>query len=267
MMMIAYPFHKDRRFFLLAGPCVIEDEQSPIRIAETLAEICQRLDIPFVFKASYRKANRSRWDSFTGIGDEKALKVLGKIRDELDIPVVTDIHAVEEAALAAEVADILQIPAFLCRQTDLITAAAKTGKVLNIKKGQFVSGEGMGFAVEKARHAGNDKVMLTERGSMFGYQDLVIDYRNIPVMQGFGVPVLLDVTHSLQQPNQASGVTGGKPEMIGMVAKAGIAASVDGIFMETHPNPAAAKSDGANMLPLDKVDGLLQQLIRIREAL
>ncbi|MBR4390923.1 MAG: 3-deoxy-8-phosphooctulonate synthase [Bacteroidales bacterium] len=265
--MIAYPYKKDRRFFLLAGPCVIEDESAPLRVAEQLAETCQRLGIPFVFKASYRKANRSRLDSFTGIGDEKALKVLEKVRESLGIPVVTDIHAPEEAAMAAQVADILQIPAFLCRQTDLLVAAAKTGKVVNVKKGQFVSGESMGFAVEKVRRSGNDKVMLTERGSMFGYQDLVVDYRNIPVMQGFNVPVVLDVTHSLQQPNQTSGVTGGRPELIAVMAKAGIAAGADGIFMETHPDPAHAKSDGANMLPLDKVEPLLRQLIAIREAL
>ena len=238
-----------------------------MRIAETLVDITTRLGIPFVFKASYRKANRSRLDSFTGIGDEKALKVLEKIRCKFDVPVVTDIHAVEEAAMASEVADILQIPAFLCRQTDLLVAAAKTGKVVNIKKGQFISGESMGFAVDKVRLSGNDKVMLTERGSMFGYQDLVVDFRNIPVMQGFGVPVVLDVTHSLQQPNQASGVTGGKPEMIGMMAKAGIAAGVDGIFMETHPEPARALSDGANMLRLDKVEELLKQLVLIQSAL
>ena len=265
--MIEYPYKKGQRFFLMAGPCVIEDEDSPLRIADALANDCQRLGIPFIFKASYRKANRSRWDSFSGIGDEKALKVLGKIRESLDVPVVTDIHASEEAVMAAEVADILQIPAFLCRQTDLIYAAAKTGRVVNIKKGQFVSGESMGFAVEKARHVGNDKVMLTERGSMFGYQDLVIDYRNIPIMKRFGVPVVLDVTHSLQQPNQLSGVTGGRPEMISLVAKAGIAAGADGIFMETHPDPAQAKSDGANMLPLNQVSNLLQQLVRINEAL
>ena len=258
--MITYPFHHDGRFFLLAGPCVIEDETSPLRIAETLVRITEKLDIPFVFKASYRKANRSRLDSFTGIGDEKALKVLGKIRETFGVPVVTDIHGADEAAMAAEYADILQIPAFLCRQTDLLVAAAKTGKVVNIKKGQFLSGESMGFAVEKVRQSGNKQVMLTERGSMFGYQDLVVDYRNIPIMQGFGVPVVLDVTHSLQQPNQASGVTGGKPEMIGVLAKAGIAAGADGIFMETHPEPSKALSDGANMLPLDQVESLLSQL-------
>ena len=266
-MMMDYPFKKSGSFFLLAGPCVIEDETSPMAIAARLADITNRLGIPFVFKASYRKANRSRWDSFTGIGDEKALKVLSEIRQQLGVPVVTDIHEPEEAAVAAEVADILQIPAFLCRQTDLLEAAAKTGKVINIKKGQFLSGENMGFAVEKVRHAGNDKVILTERGSMFGYQDLVVDYRNIPIMQQFGVPVVLDVTHSLQQPNQSSGVTGGRPEMIALLAKAGIAAGVDGLFMETHPDPAHAKSDGANMLPLDQVEPLLNQLLHIRQSL
>ena len=253
--MITYPYKQAGRFFLMAGPCVIEDETSPLRIAEDLAEITGKLGIPFIFKASYRKANRSRLDSFTGIGDEKALKVLGKVRDTFGIPVVTDIHTAEEAGMAAEYADVLQIPAFLCRQTDLF------------KKGQFLSGESMGFAVEKVKLSGNDKVMLTERGSMFGYQDLVVDYRNIPIMQGFGVPVVLDVTHSLQQPNQTSGVTGGKPEMIGVIAKAGIAAGADGIFMETHPDPAHALSDGANMLPLDKVEGLLEQLVALATVL
>ena len=254
------------RFFLMAGPCVIEDETSPIFIAETLKNICQKLDIPLIFKGSYRKANRSRLDSFTGIGNDKALKVLQRIGKEFELPVVTDIHAAEEAKMAAEYVDILQIPAFLCRQTDLLVAAAKTGKTVNIKKGQFLSGEAMGFAVEKVRQSGNDKVMLTERGSMFGYQDLVVDYRNIAVMQKFEVPVILDVTHSLQQPNQCSGVTGGQPEMIGLIAKAGIAASADGIFMEVHPEPKKAKSDGANMLRLDLAENLLNQLVRINEA-
>ena len=255
------------RFFLMAGPCVIEDETSPLFIAETLKNICQKLDIPLVFKGSYRKANRSRLDSFTGIGDEKALKVLQKVKQEFGIPVVTDIHAAEEAAMAAEYVDVLQIPAFLCRQTDLLVAAAKTGKTVNIKKGQFLSGEAMGFAVEKVRQSGNDKVMLTERGSMFGYQDLVVDYRNIAVMQKLGVPVILDVTHSLQQPNQSSGVTGGQPEMIGLIAKAGIAAGADGLFMEVHPEPKKAKSDGANMLRLDLAESLLRQLVSIKEAI
>ncbi len=254
------------RFFLLAGPCVIEDESSPLFIAETLKNICQKLDIPLVFKGSYRKANRSRLDSFTGIGDEKALKVLQRIGKEFELPVVTDIHVAEEAAMAAEYVDILQIPAFLCRQTDLLVAAAKTGKTVNIKKGQFLSGEAMGFAVEKVRQSGNNKVMLTERGSMFGYQDLVVDYRNIAAMQKFDVPVILDVTHSLQQPNQSSGVTGGQPELIGLIAKAGIAAGTDGIFMEVHPEPKKAKSDGANMLRLDLAESLLRQLVRIKEA-
>lgn len=264
--MIAYPYHKDGLFFLMAGPCVVEDECAPLRIAENLVEITSRLGIPFIFKASYRKANRSRLDSFTGIGDEKALGVLAKVRSSFGVPVVTDIHTPEEAAMAAEVADVLQIPAFLCRQTELLVAAAKTGKVVNIKKGQFVSGESMGFAVDKVRLSGNSQVMLTERGSMFGYHDLVVDFRNIPVMQGFNVPVVLDVTHSLQQPNQASGVTGGKPEMIGMMAKAGVAVGVDGLFMETHPDPRHALSDGANMLPLDQMEPLLKQLSILRTS-
>jgi len=255
------------RFFLMAGPCVIEDEVSPLFIAETLKNICEKLHVPLVFKGSYRKANRSRLESFTGIGDEKALKVLQRIGNEFKLPVVTDIHAAEEADMAAEYVDILQIPAFLCRQTDLLVAAAQTGKAVNIKKGQFLSGEAMGFAVEKVRQSGNDKVMLTERGSMFGYQDLVVDYRNIAVMQKFDVPVILDVTHSLQQPNQSSGVTGGQPEMIGLIAKAGIAAGADGIFMEVHPEPNKAKSDGANMLRLDHTEELLTRLIRIKESL
>jgi 2-dehydro-3-deoxyphosphooctonate aldolase (KDO 8-P synthase) len=255
------------RFFLLAGPCVIEDENSPLFIAETLKNVCQKLEIPLVFKGSYRKANRSRLDSFTGIGDEKALKVLQGIGKELELPVVTDIHSAEEATMAAEYVDILQIPAFLCRQTDLLMAAAKTGKTVNIKKGQFLSGEAMGFAVEKVRQSGDDKVMLTERGSMFGYQDLVVDYRNIAAMQKFNVPVILDVTHSLQQPNQSSGVTGGQPELISLIAKAGIAAGADGLFMEVHPEPKKAKSDGANMLRLDLAESLLRQLVKIKEAL
>ena len=265
-MMIHYPFQKSGLFFLIAGPCVVEDESSPLHIAESLAEITDKLGIPFLFKASYRKANRSRLDSFTGIGDEKALKVLGKVRETFEVPVVTDIHTAEEAARAAEYADVIQIPAFLCRQTDLLIAAAKTGKVVNIKKGQFLSGESMGFAVEKVRRSGNNLVMLTERGYMFGYQDLVVDYRNIPAMQRFEVPVVLDVTHSLQQPNQTTGVTGGQPKLIGTIAKAGIAAGVDGIFMETHPDPAHALSDGANMLPLDHFEPLLQQLVRLSQA-
>ncbi len=270
MPITSFDFLKDLRpdrFFLLAGPCVIEDESTPLRIAETLKNLCQRLDIPLIFKGSYRKANRTRLDSFTGIGDENALKVLQKVAQDFELPVVTDIHAAEEAQMAAAYVDMLQIPAFLCRQTDLLVAAAKTGKAINIKKGQFVSGEAMGFAVEKVRQSGNEKVMLTERGSMFGYQDLVVDYRNIAAMQRFEVPVVLDITHSLQQPNQGSGVTGGQPELIGLIAKAGIAAGADGLFMETHPHPEQAKSDGANMLRLDRVEDLLQRLVRIKEAL
>lgn len=270
MPITSFDFLKDLRpdrFFLLAGPCVIEDESTPLRIAETLKNLCQRLDIPLIFKGSYRKANRTRLDSFTGIGDENALKVLQKVAQDFELPVVTDIHAAEEAQMAAAYVDMLQIPAFLCRQTDLLVAAAKTGKAINIKKGQFVSGEAMGFAVEKVRQSGNKKVMLTERGSMFGYQDLVVDYRNITAMQRFEVPVVLDITHSLQQPNQGSGVTGGQPELIGLIAKAGIAAGADGLFMETHPHPEQAKSDGANMLRLDRVEDLLQRLVRIKEAL
>ena len=255
-----------KNFFLIAGPCVVENLEITYETAKTVKSVCEKLDIPFVFKSSYRKANRSSISSFTGIGDEAALEILAKIKRELNVPICTDIHAPEEAAFAAQVADIVQIPAFLCRQTELLVAAAKTGKVVNIKKGQFVSGESMGFAVDKVRQSGNDKVMLTERGSMFGSQDLVVDFRNIPIMQGFGVPVVLDVTHSLQQPNQTSGVTGGKPEMIATLAKAGIAVGVDGIFMETHPNPAHAKSDGANMLPLNQVEPLLRRLFVIARS-
>jgi 2-dehydro-3-deoxyphosphooctonate aldolase (KDO 8-P synthase) len=258
---------KDNRFFLLAGPCVIEDEESPYKIAEQLVKICKAYDIPLVFKGSYRKANRSRLDSFMGIGDEKALNVLAGIKKEFNVPVVTDIHAVEEAQLAAQYVDILQIPAFLCRQTDLLIAAAKTGKTVNIKKGQFLSGASMRFAVEKVQQSGNNSVMLTERGNFFGYQDLVVDYRNIYDMQQCGVPVVMDVTHSLQQPNQTSGVTGGKPELIELISKAAIAVGADGLFMETHPNPAEAKSDGANMLRLDLVEPLIEKLVRIKEAL
>ncbi len=264
------PFIKDTasgNFFLLAGPCVVEGEEMLYQTATTIKQITEKLHIPFVFKASYRKANRSRLDSFTGIGDVEALEMLARVRADLQVPVVTDIHSAEEAEMAAKYVDILQIPAFLCRQTDLLVAAAKTGKIINIKKGQFLSGEAMGFAVDKVRQSGNGKVMLTERGSMFGYQDLVVDYRNIAAMQQFGTPVILDVTHSLQQPNQTSGVTGGKPELIGLIAKAGIAAGADGIFMETHPEPSKAKSDGANMLRLDLVETLLRQLVRIKEAI
>ncbi|MEO6883945.1 MAG: 3-deoxy-8-phosphooctulonate synthase [Bacteroidia bacterium] len=254
-------------FFLLAGPCVVEGEEITFAIAEKVKAICDKLEIPFIFKASYRKANRSRIDSFTGIGDEKALRIIRAIGEKYDLPTVTDIHTAEEAFLAAEYVDVLQIPAFLCRQTDLLIAAAKTGKFVNIKKGQFVSAEAMKFAVDKVRQSGNDNIMLTERGVMYGYHDLVVDYRNIPEMQKHKVPVILDITHSLQQPNQSSGVTGGKPELIATIAKAGIAVGVDGIFVETHPDPANAKSDGANMLHLDHLENLLVQLLKIRKAI
>lgn len=253
-------------FFLIAGPCVVESEQNVFEIACTIKAICEKLQIPYIFKASYRKANRSRIDSFTGIGDIKALEIIKKVKDQLNIPVLTDVHTAEECALAAQYVDVLQIPAFLCRQTDLLIAAANTGKVVNIKKGQFLSAEAMQFAVNKVKDSGNDNVWLTERGTTFGYQDLVIDYRGIPVMQSFA-PTVLDITHSLQQPNQSSGVTGGKPELIETVAKAGIAVGVDGIFIETHPNPAVALSDGANMLKLDKLENLLVKLIKIRKAI
>lgn len=253
-------------FFLLAGPCVIEGEQMAMDIAGKVCEITKRLDIPYVFKGSYRKANRSRIDSFTGIGDIKALEILHKVGQEFNIPVVTDIHSAEEAAMAAEYADVLQIPAFLCRQTELLVAAAKTGKLVNIKKGQFLSPESMKFAVQKVRDSGNDNVALTDRGTMFGYQDLIIDYRGIPEMQKNGCPVILDITHSLQQPNQDKGVTGGKPELIETVARAGIAVGADGLFIETHQNPAVAKSDGANMLRLDLIENLLEKLTTLRMA-
>lgn len=253
-------------FFLIAGPCVVESEENVFEIACTIKEMTDRLQIPFIFKASYRKANRSRLDSFSGIGDIKALEIIKKVKDRLNIPVLTDVHTAEECALAAQFVDVLQIPAFLCRQTDLLIAAAKTGKVVNIKKGQFLSAEAMQFAVNKVKDSGNNYVWLTERGTTFGYQDLVIDYRGIPVMRNFA-PTVLDITHSLQQPNQSSGVTGGKPELIETVAKAGIAVGVDGIFIETHPNPAVALSDGANMLKLDKLESLLIKLIKIRKAI
>jgi len=257
--------YDEKNFFLLAGPCVVESEAMVMEIAEKVSGICKKLSIPYIFKASYRKANRTSGASFTGIGDEAALKILQQVKEKFSLPVVTDIHTAEEAAIAAKYVDVLQIPAFLCRQTDLLVAAAETGKIVNVKKGQFVSGEAMHFAVNKIRNAGNDKVMLTERGTTFGYQDLVVDYRNIPTMQQYA-PVVMDVTHSLQQPNQTSGVTGGNPQMISTIAKAAIAAGADGIFIETHPDPSKAKSDGANMLKLDLLEGLLEQLVRIRKA-
>lgn len=254
-------------FFLIAGPCIVEDENTTTGIAESVKKITDKLKIPFIFKASYRKANRTRSDSFTGIGDEVALNILKNIREKLKIPVLTDIHESKDAEEAAQFVDVLQIPAFLCRQTELLLAAAATGKTVNIKKGQFLSGEAMKFAVDKVRNAGNANVMLTERGNSFGYQDLVVDYRNIYAMKKNNVPVILDVTHSLQQPNQSEGITGGRPELISLVAKAGIAVGVDGIFIETHPNPSKAKSDGANMLKLDLLEELLIELIKIRSVI
>ncbi|HRG40274.1 MAG TPA: 3-deoxy-8-phosphooctulonate synthase [Saprospiraceae bacterium] len=254
-------------FFLIAGPCAIESEKMALDIAEVVKRITTDLKIPYIFKGSYRKANRSSIHSYTGIGDKKALKILRKVAETFDLPVTTDIHTDEEAEMAAEYVDILQIPAFLCRQTSLIAAAAKTGKIVNIKKGQFMSPESMAHAVLKVKECNNDKVMLTERGTTFGYQDLVVDYRGIPIMQSFGVPVIMDCTHSLQQPNQPSGVTGGKPGLISTIAKAAIAVGADGIFLETHPNPAEAKSDAANMLPLDQLETLLVKLVNIRQAI
>jgi 2-dehydro-3-deoxyphosphooctonate aldolase (KDO 8-P synthase) len=255
------------QFLLIAGPCVIEGEEMALQIAEKILSISARYQLPFIFKGSYKKANRSKLDSFTGIGDEKALKILRKVGETFNIPTVTDIHSETEAELAAAYVDVLQIPAFLCRQTELLIAAAKTGKVVNVKKGQFLAPESMKFAVEKVRDAGNANVMITERGTTFGYSDLVVDYRGIPEMQKNGCPVILDITHSLQQPNQSSGVTGGKPELIETIARAGIAVGADGLFIETHPNPSVAKSDGANMLKLELLEGLIEKLVRIREVI
>jgi 2-dehydro-3-deoxyphosphooctonate aldolase (KDO 8-P synthase) len=258
--------NKRNNFFLIAGPCVVEDETMPMAIADHIRKITERLGIPFIFKASYLKANRSRSDSFTGIGHEKALKLISQVGRELGIAVLTDIHTEEQAAMAAAYVDVLQIPAFLCRQTELLVAAGKTGKVVNIKKGQFASAESMKFAVQKVQQTGNDRVMLTERGTTFGYNDLVVDFRNIPEMQAGGLPVVVDVTHSLQQPNQASGITGGRPGLIETIAKAAIAVGADGIFLETHPDPGNAKSDGANMLPLSMLENLLEKLVKLRAA-
>ena len=254
-------------FFLLAGPCIVEGEEITLTIAEKIREITDKLKIPFIFKASYKKANRSRLDSFTGIGDKKALKILEKVKTEIKVPVSTDIHSVEEATMAAEFVDILQIPAFLCRQTELLIAAAKTGKFINIKKGQYMAPSAMKFAADKVVESGNKKVMLTERGTTFGYHDLVVDYRGIIEMKSAGLPVVLDTTHSLQQPNQSSGVSGGKPELIETIARAGIAVGVDGIFLETHPEPSSAKSDGANMLNLAYLEDLLSKLVKIRQTI
>lgn len=253
-------------FFLIAGPCVVESESLVMEVADKVSGICRNLGIPYVFKASYRKANRTSAGSFTGLGDDTGLELIGKVGKTYRLPTTSDIHAHDEAAPAAKYIDILQIPAFLCRQTDILTAAAATGKIVNVKKGQFLSGPAMKFAVEKIRKAGNEKIVLTERGTTFGYQDLVVDYRNIPWMQEHGAPVVMDCTHSLQQPNQSSGITGGNPQLIGTIAKAAIAAGADGIFIETHPNPAVAKSDGANMLRLDLLQGLLEQLVRLRKV-
>ncbi len=259
--------YDEKNFFLIAGPCVIESEELLMEVAEKVSAVCSRLGIPYIFKSSYRKANRTSASSFTGLGDATGLSLLKKTGERFNLPTITDIHAHDEAAPAAQYADLLQIPAFLCRQTDLLIAAAETGKVINVKKGQFLSGPAMKFAVEKIRNAGNDKIILTERGNSFGYQDLVVDFRNIPWMKEHGVPVVMDVTHSLQQPNQTSGVTGGNPAMIGTIARAALASGADGLFIETHPNPAIAKSDGANMLQLDRLEGLLEELVRLRKVL
>ncbi|MBO72430.1 MAG: 3-deoxy-8-phosphooctulonate synthase [Flavobacteriales bacterium] len=258
--------HKNsNNFFLIAGPCAIEGEEMALDIAGKITEITNELQIPYIFKGSFKKANRSRLDSFTGIGDEIALEILKKVGETYNIPTITDIHIPEDAALAAKYVDVLQIPAFLFRQTDLLVAAANTEKVVSIKKGQFAGPEAMRFAVDKVKDSGNDNVWITERGTTFGYQDLVVDFRSIPIMKKYA-PVVMDITHSLQQPNQTSGVTGGKPELISTIGKAAIATGADGLFIETHPNPAEAKSDGANMLPLDELKGLLEELLRVRKA-
>lgn len=258
--------HLQEQFFLLAGPCVIESEENVMEIAESISKLCNSLNIPFVFKASYKKANRTRLDSFTGIGDEQGLEILAKVKSTFNIPVVTDIHSAEEAYMAAKYVDVLQIPAFLCRQTDILLAAAATGKVVNVKKGQFLAPDAMQFVVDKIRQSNNNQVWLTDRGTFFGYQDLVVDYRGIPIMQSFDTPVIMDCTHSLQQPNQSAGITGGNPKMITTIAKAAIAVGADGLFIETHPNPAEAKSDGANMLPLHQLSSLLETLTILRTA-
>lgn len=254
-------------FFLMAGPCAIEGEKMALEIAERIVTITEKLQIPYIFKGSYRKANRSRLDSFAGIGDDIALKIIRRVGETFDIPTVTDFHSAEEADMAAEYVDVLQVPAFLCRQTDILVAAAHTGKVVNIKKGQFLSAGAMQFAVDKVRESGNHRILLTERGVTFGYQDLLVDFRGIPEMQQTGCPVVLDITHSLQRPNQPGGVTGGKPQLIETIARAGIAVGVDGLFIETHPNPAEAMSDGANMLHIDLLEDLLERLVQIRQTI
>jgi 2-dehydro-3-deoxyphosphooctonate aldolase (KDO 8-P synthase) len=260
-------FSESGNFLLIAGPCVVESEEVVFETADHLKRLSEKFRLPFVFKSSYRKANRSRSDSFSGIGDIKALKILAKVRERYSVPVLTDIHNPDEAEIAADYVDILQIPAFLCRQTDLLAAAAKTGKWVNIKKGQFLSGSSMRFAVDKVMDSGNSNIMLTDRGNMFGYQDIVVDFRNIPIMQKIGVPVIMDITHSLQQPNQEAGVSGGRPDMIETIGKAAISVGADGIFIETHPNPAIAKSDGANMLILSGMDNLLNKLVALRKTI
>ena len=259
--------YDENNFFVIAGPCVVESEELIFEVAEKVSTICKNLQIPYIFKSSYRKANRTSAASFTGLGDDAALEMIKKVGNYFSIPTISDIHAHEEAAIAAKYVDVLQIPAFLCRQTDLLVAAAQTGKIVNVKKGQFVNGESMKFAVEKIKKAGNEKVMLTDRGNTYGYNDLIVDYRNIPIMKQHSVPVIMDCTHSLQQPNQSGGVTGGNPKMIETIAKAAIAVGADGLFIETHPNPSIAKSDGANMLKLDLLEELLIKLIKIRKAI
>jgi len=258
--------YDEKNFFLIAGPCVVESEELVMEVADKVFAICKRLGIPYIFKASYKKANRTSANSFTGVGDERGLDIIKRTAQKFNLPSTTDIHSEDEAKLAAEYVDILQIPAFLCRQTELLITAGETGKIVNVKKGQFVSGPSMKFAVEKIKNTGNQKILLTERGTTFGYQDLVVDYRNIPWMQAAGAPVVMDCTHSLQQPNQTTGVTGGNPQLIGTIAKAAIATGAEGLFIETHPDPANAKSDGANMLQVDLLEDLLVQLVKIKKA-
>ena len=264
--LFAHQQYDKNNFFLIAGPCVVEGEEIVLEIAETVSAICKKYNVPYIFKASYKKANRTSASSFTGIGNKTALEIIAKAGTKFSLPTITDIHTAEEALMSAKYVDVLQIPAFLCRQTDLLIAAAKTKNIINVKKGQFSSGEAMKFAVEKIYSSGNKKVMLTERGNSFGYQDLVVDFRNIPIMKMLNLPVIMDCTHSLQQPNQSSGITGGNPEMIETIAKAAIATGADGLFIETHPKPATAKSDGANMLPLHLLENLIEKLVRLRAA-